>query len=271
MSIRIRVALAGGAVTLLLAVRPVPAAADESKAFFDAMVRNVGMVEVDCSPDLDSAPAGEARVCLGPYRTWKDFRRIWDEASADARRVPTVPLALTAWETTSKYHERRYRFASGTVRVLFDRKRESVVLISRPDAVAAPIPSVAPSVTVAGPAAAAAAGIDTRGDASPSSTRGDGESAPVVEVAPVLIPSSRVPPRYPRAARPLRLSANVVLIVIVGPDSTVEGVIVDSCSNPGKGFEDAAVEAVSQWKFRVGRRNGEPARGQTRVVLSFTP
>ncbi len=257
-------------VGVVVAAAVVPASADspDPRALLSAMARNVGRIEVACAPEAPGAAGAEAILCLGPYWSWKEFRKVWDEAIADGRRVPEVPVALSGWLSRPEVYERSYRLGSSTLRVAFDKKRESVTITS----VTAPGPKVAAAAAVV-PAADATPTAPVAPPSSPADSP-EAESAvtlPPVDVEPAVIPDSRVAPVYPQQARALRLRARVELTVIVGPDGTSEGVVVDDCSTPGKGFEGAAVDAVTRWRFAPGRRGGEAVRATTRVVLTFNP
>lgn len=85
------------------------------------------------------------------------------------------------------------------------------------------------------------------------------KSADVVRIggdvkAPSLI--QKVEPHYSEEARTARLTGTVVLFVEVHVDGKAHNVQV--VQPLGLGLDDRAVEAVSQWRFRPGTRNGKP-------------
>jgi len=81
---------------------------------------------------------------------------------------------------------------------------------------------------------------------------------------PVLIPESRERPAYPEIARRGRVTAGVILQAVVLPDGSVTDPRVLRCTTRGFGFEDAAMEAVRQWRYEPATQNGTP------VAVYFT-
>jgi protein TonB len=67
---------------------------------------------------------------------------------------------------------------------------------------------------------------------------------------PELIQESKIKPDYPELARVARIEGRVILQAIVLRDGSVGELEVLSCNRPGMGFEEAAVEAVSKWRYR---------------------
>ncbi|EQD26376.1 protein containing TonB [mine drainage metagenome] len=60
----------------------------------------------------------------------------------------------------------------------------------------------------------------------------------------------------------------VYLLVLVGPDGSVQDVKVDQSS----GYRDldrAAIEAARKWKFNPGSRDGKPVGGWVKVPVQF--
>ncbi len=107
-------------------------------------------------------------------------------------------------------------------------------------------------------------------------TKPDSPSSPLVAgvdgvTVPALVEASRVTPIYPEAARPERLHASVALQAIVRADGTLASLSVTSCDHPGRGFEDAALEAVRQWRFEPARQAGQPVDVLFTIVVPFEP
>jgi periplasmic protein TonB len=89
---------------------------------------------------------------------------------------------------------------------------------------------------------------------------------PVAYQAPVLL--SRIVPNYPEGARSRGIEGVVVLQFIVDQRGRVEGDIEVVASLPM--LDQAAIEAVRQWRFVPGRdRDGNPIRVVVRVPLKF--
>ena len=84
--------------------------------------------------------------------------------------------------------------------------------------------------------------------------------------SPKLI--QHVEPAYTEAARKAKLNGTLSLLVVVAADGTVQHVDV----RPpflGKGLEESALRAVSQWRFEPGTKNGVPVPVQLSVEVSF--
>ena len=91
----------------------------------------------------------------------------------------------------------------------------------------------------------------------------------VVALSPAAAESSlihRVEPEYPEEARNRQVQGPVVLDIHIGQDGTVQ----DAKLVSGEPLlADAAIAAVSQWRFRPRLVDGVPAEMQTRITLNF--
>jgi TonB family protein len=76
----------------------------------------------------------------------------------------------------------------------------------------------------------------------------------------------RVPPIYPDFARRSGITGSVVLTGIVTKDGTVKHIKVVSGNSM---LADAAVRAVSAWRYSPFMLNGKPVETETRIVLNF--
>jgi TonB family protein len=83
--------------------------------------------------------------------------------------------------------------------------------------------------------------------------------------APVII--SHVDPEYPEEARRAKISGTVFLQVIIDATGRVRDILV--MRGPGHGLEAKAIQAVGQWRFRPGSRNGQPSTTQVPVEVNF--
>jgi TonB family protein len=70
-------------------------------------------------------------------------------------------------------------------------------------------------------------------------------------------------------ARAARAEARVVLQVIVRADGTVDEVTLLKCNRPGMGFEDAATNAVKQWRYEPAKSDGKPVDVYFTVTVDF--
>ena len=86
---------------------------------------------------------------------------------------------------------------------------------------------------------------------------------------PILLPESKVEPEYPELARVARLEGNVILQAIIHADGVVGNIEILRCNRPNMGFEDASIEAVSQWRYQPALQNGKPVEVYFTVFVEF--
>lgn len=91
-------------------------------------------------------------------------------------------------------------------------------------------------------------------------TPGDGVSLPVVV--------KQVRADYTEKAMNARIEGNVVLDAVVLADGKVGDVtIIESLD---EGLDRKAVEALKQWEFKPGLKDGEAVAVRIRIVMRFT-
>jgi periplasmic protein TonB len=78
----------------------------------------------------------------------------------------------------------------------------------------------------------------------------------------------RVQPTYPQMAKIARVQGAVVLAAIIGKDGTIQNLHVVSTASPL--LNQAAIDAVKQWRYRPYILNGEPVEVDTTVTVNFT-
>ena len=83
--------------------------------------------------------------------------------------------------------------------------------------------------------------------------------------APVVI--SQVQPEYSEEARAARLEGVVKLEAIIHEDGSIQ--VLDVLQSLGFGLDEKAIEALEQWKFRPGMRNGEPVAVSMNIEVAF--
>jgi TonB family protein len=88
---------------------------------------------------------------------------------------------------------------------------------------------------------------------------GGGVSAPQV--------LERQEPTYTEEARAAKIQGSVLLYVVVGPDGTAGQIRV--LRSLDVGLDQKAVEAVSQWKFKPGMKEGQPVPVQAQIEVNF--
>jgi periplasmic protein TonB len=76
----------------------------------------------------------------------------------------------------------------------------------------------------------------------------------------------RVQPVYPPLARSSRIQGPVILAAVIGRDGTMENLRLIS-GHPM--LVQAAVQAVSQWRYRPYILNGEPIEVETQITVNF--
>ncbi len=87
-----------------------------------------------------------------------------------------------------------------------------------------------------------------------------------VDATPQVI--ARRDPVYPYQARQKNLSGIVVLKFIVTPEGTVERISVVQSNPPGV-FDDAAIQAISDWRFKPGILDGDAVSTWMSIPLKF--
>lgn len=91
-----------------------------------------------------------------------------------------------------------------------------------------------------------------------------------VRISGGVIEGSRtkyVAPTYPQMAKIARVQGSVVLAAIIGKDGTIQNLHVVSTASPL--LNQAAVEAVKEWKYRPYILNGEPVEVDTTITVNF--
>ncbi|MBI5382624.1 MAG: energy transducer TonB [Opitutae bacterium] len=75
-------------------------------------------------------------------------------------------------------------------------------------------------------------------------------------------------PVYPFALRSAGITGEVVVAFIVEADGEVHA--VEAVRSTQKEFESAAVEAVSKWKFKAGKKDGRTVATRMQVPIKFS-
>lgn len=77
-----------------------------------------------------------------------------------------------------------------------------------------------------------------------------------------------VQPQYPQMAKIARVQGPVVLAAIIGKDGAIQNLHVVSTASPL--LNQAAIDAVRQWRYRPYILNGEPVEVDTTITVNFT-
>lgn len=100
----------------------------------------------------------------------------------------------------------------------------------------------------------------------------EASAVPAVALAPgdtpVPIPGQTPPPTYPRSALRRGDSGTVLVRVEVGVDGVPTNVDVVSRSG-SRDLDNAAVEAVRQWRFNPAQKDGQAITGDVMIPVDF--
>jgi TonB family protein len=83
--------------------------------------------------------------------------------------------------------------------------------------------------------------------------------------APRII--SKVEPQYAEEARVNKLQGSILLTLVVDPTGMPTQIAV--LRPLGMGLDEKAIEAISQWRFTPGQKNGAPVPVYTQVEMTF--
>lgn len=90
----------------------------------------------------------------------------------------------------------------------------------------------------------------------------------VYEEAPVAV--RRIPPEYPTWARRMGIEGTVILQVEIFEDGTVGAVeVVQSLQSGPGGLDEAAINAVKQWRFAPAKSQGKPIAVWATIPIEF--
>ncbi|MGA7409069.1 MAG: TonB family protein [Bryobacteraceae bacterium] len=90
-------------------------------------------------------------------------------------------------------------------------------------------------------------------------------TAPPVLHAPSIV--NRVAPAYSEEARRAKMQGTVTILVVVDPSG--HAVSMRVLRKLGAGLDEKAMEAINQWRFRPGTRDGKAVSTEARVDVSF--
>jgi hypothetical protein len=96
---------------------------------------------------------------------------------------------------------------------------------------------------------------------------GSGELAP--EDRPAVIESEA--PAYPEAARAAGIPGRALLKAVIGPDGVPCFILCEYTSPAGLGFAEAALRAAADYRYRPGRKDGEPQAVWVEIPFYWDP
>ena len=86
---------------------------------------------------------------------------------------------------------------------------------------------------------------------------------------PETVPLVQVPPRYPRRAARLQIEGFVIVEFTITPDgNVVEPVVVES--RPPRVFDQAALQAIVQWRFEPRVERGQAVESRVKQRIEFS-
>jgi TonB family protein len=83
--------------------------------------------------------------------------------------------------------------------------------------------------------------------------------------APALL--HKVEPAYTEAARAAKYQGTVLVYAEIGPDGRAGNIRV--IRGLGSGLDEKAIEAISQWRFRPGMKDGQPVTVAATIEVNF--
>jgi TonB family protein len=116
------------------------------------------------------------------------------------------------------------------------------------------------------------AGMAQAAEETDSSARADDRrtlDATHLSKAPAVV--TKATPVYPAEALRERVTATVSLLVDIDEKGEVTGAAVESCTNPGLGFEEAAQTAIYATHFSPAEIDDKPVAVQVRYSFTFRP
>jgi len=117
-----------------------------------------------------------------------------------------------------------------------------------------------PGGVVGGVAGGVPAGVGgAQQDQSVHSTHEDGVVAPKV--------LSKVDPEYTKAAKDAGIEGTVIVNLEVHPDGRAHNMRIEESLDPG--LDQKALDAISQWRFKPGTKNGEPVKVKATIEVNF--
>lgn len=228
-------------IDALLHPGPTDRALEEDKVSFK--VQKVGTIALRC-------------VVLEPREKSKNpyLQRMASRAYCLAQDAPIIRLVQGAYGMVVTYNSIA-RFGSHTLAQQVTAQQRGHVrgklqvtkLVAAPELATAALPKVTTDSV-----------IDS--DHSGATKIGPGEVAGQI--------LSKVAPVYPLESKMKHISGTVLLHQVISKEGTIESLEVISA--PSDDLAEAAVEAVSQWRYKPYVRNGAPTEVDTTVTVNFS-
>jgi TonB family protein len=204
---------------------------------------------LDCPHDLPGDHAGRSIRCATYNSTFDYFKSQW-EVNLERHDLPGRVRELSHWTLSGGRYEAEYEVEDQKVTVIFEMERGLLLAIYHPgeevdsDDLSERLPSARNTLHIAG-----FGGV----------------------TLPRVIVESRVEPEYPEDAKRDGMKGSVTLSITVNEDGSVSEVTVLSSRPEDRGFGEAALEAVRQWRYEPALFDGEPVAAKHTVIVEFAP
>lgn len=97
-----------------------------------------------------------------------------------------------------------------------------------------------------------------------------GTTSKIVAYSEPPIPIKKIPPKYPKFAKNSGIEGSVLLEVEIFEDGSVGAVeVIKSLMGGENGLDQAAINAVKQWKFQPAKYKGKPVATWTTFEVNF--
>ena len=134
-------------------------------------------------------------------------------------------------------------------------------------------PALPKENAIPNPASAPAPPVQSESEAALSHDPGPAASAnegPQIKVEKGIIPGhliKQVRPLYPQLAKSARVSGAVILLATIKKDGSMGEIQI--AQPVGAGLDEAAIEAVSQWKYQPYLLKGDAVEVETHITVNF--
>jgi protein TonB len=81
------------------------------------------------------------------------------------------------------------------------------------------------------------------------------------------VPLKTPPPRYPDSLRREGVAGVVAVTVVIDENGAIISSVVAKSSHPD--FDKPALDAISKWKFKPGKKDGTPVKVKATLPLRF--
>ena len=76
-------------------------------------------------------------------------------------------------------------------------------------------------------------------------------------------------PKYPDLARKAKIEGQVILQALIDSDGTVKEAQILKSPGAKFGFDEEAINAIKQWRYKPGLQNGRPVAVYFTVIVTF--